>query len=150
MEPVPTAMRASAPRAVPLDAVFRVPLLSSRASQVLIRPSTALNRARDFLKHGPGLPSPAEEVLKSASKALEGGMNDPVGGISASEARLRHRVGGKRTKLGRARTKADRDQSPGHGPPALKILATREAVVGVTKEPITRRPKRWGSFVTPA
>ena len=69
MEPVPTCDAASAPRAAPLDVVFRVPLLSSRASQVLIRPSTALKRARDVLKHGPGLPSPAEEVLKGASKA---------------------------------------------------------------------------------
>ena len=51
------------------NAVFRVPLLSSRASRSLKRPSTALKRARDVLKHGPGLPDPAEEVLKGASTA---------------------------------------------------------------------------------
>ncbi|MCA1854145.1 MAG: hypothetical protein LC647_17680, partial [Beggiatoa sp.] len=43
---------------------------------------------------------------------LEGDMNGPVAGIRPSEARVRHRVGGQRTSLG--------------GPPALKILATRE------------------------
>ena len=39
-------------------------------------------------------------------------MNGPVGGISASEARVTHRVGGKRTKLGRARTKRTATSPP--------------------------------------
>ena len=39
---------------------------------------------------------------------------------------MSYRVGGKRTKLGRAATKGDHDRAPGPGPPALKILATRE------------------------
>jgi hypothetical protein len=53
-------------------------------------------------------------------------MNSPVGGTRTSEARMSHRIGGKRTKLGRAATKGDRDRAPRPGPPALKILATRE------------------------
>jgi hypothetical protein len=69
MEPVPTcdagfrtaccATRRRVPRPTTFLAGFTSP----------IRPSTALKRARDVLKHDPGLPSPAEEVLKGASKA---------------------------------------------------------------------------------
>ena len=53
-------------------------------------------------------------------------MKSSVGGIRTTEARMSHGVGGKRTKLGRAATKGDRDRAPDPGPPALKILATRE------------------------
>ncbi len=54
---------------LPHRALHHVPLLQSRASRSVKRPSTALKRARDVLKHGPGLPHPAVEVLKGASTA---------------------------------------------------------------------------------
>ena len=135
MEPVPTcdagfrtaccATRRRVPRPTTFLAGFTSPDTPFHGPEAGKRRSEARSRA----------PEPGGRGPEGRFQGLEGGMNGPVGGISASEARVRHRVGGKRTKLGRARTKADRDQSPGHGPPALKILATREAVVGVTKEP---------------
>jgi hypothetical protein len=98
MEPVPTYDAGFRTALYPCNAVPRVPHLSQRASRFLKRLSTALKRARDVLKHSPGLPNPAEEGSEGRFHGLEGGMNSPVGGIGTSEARVSHRVGSKRTQ----------------------------------------------------
>jgi hypothetical protein len=67
--PMQAGPRRSEPSFRVPNAVLRVPLLSSRASRSLKRLSTALKRARDVRKHGPGPPDPAVAVLKGASTA---------------------------------------------------------------------------------
>ena len=135
MEPVPTcdagfrtaccATRRRVPRPTTFLAGFASPDTPFHGPEAGKRRSEARSRA----------PEPGGRGPEGRFQGLEGGMNGPVAGIRASEARVSHRVGGKRTKLGRARTKADRDQSPGHAPGS--------------ENPRDARSSHWGDGGTP-
>jgi hypothetical protein len=97
--------RRSAPSFRVPNAVFRVPLLSSgftipempfhgseagkRRSEAWSRASEPCGRGSEGRFHG----------LEGGVNSPVGGVNGPVAGIRASEARVSHRVGGKRTPL---------------------------------------------------
>jgi len=71
---------------------FHGPEAGKRRSQARSRASEPGGRGPEGRFHG----------LEGGMNGPVGSMNRPVGGIRASEARVSHRVGGKRTPLGRA------------------------------------------------
>ena len=116
------------------EAVLRVAVLSSRASQVPESLSTALEAGKRHSEAGPRAAEPSRRGSEARSRASESGRSGPEGRFDSLEVGMnqsggRHprlgsadepSCGGKRTKLGTAAAEGDRDRAPGAGPQALK------------------------------